>query len=180
MAKPSDTHYRDLFAEAPQARLEPDPGVDWNRGHRDRLRHRFMSAGPAAVADYELLELVLFRAIERRDVKPLAKRLLARFGDFGHTLSASPAQIKTVPGAGPKVVHVPVYPREVVKRALDLNASALILVHNHPSGDPTPSQADVDMTLRLIDALEAVSVMLHDHVVVGKGREASLRALGHI
>lgn len=201
------------------------------------------------MADYEILELVLFRAIPRRDVKPLAKRLLARFGDFARVISADAGQLTAVSGVGTAVVrelkiieaaahrlaqstvsgadaisswdalltycrtvmahqgreqfrilfldrknrliaderqgdgtvdHVPVYPREVVRRTLELNATALILVHNHPSGDPTPSEADVEMTQRLEDALSAISVTLHDHVVIGREGAASLRALGHL
>ena len=215
--------------------------------HRERLRSRFDAAGAAALADYEMLELVLFRAIPRRDVKPLAKKLLAEFGDFNHVISASPRRLKEISGMGDSAVrefkiveaaahrlaqarivhrevmsswtelmaycktvmahreteefrvlfldrknvliadepqargtvdHVPVYPREVAKRALELNASALILVHNHPSGDPTPSQADIEMTDRIFMALDAVGVALHDHVVIGKERDASFRSLG--
>ena len=197
--------------------------------------------------DYELLELVLFRAIPRRDVKPLAKRLLAAFGDFNHTISAPPARLAEVSGVGDAVVqelkiveaaahrlararvigkdaiqtweqlvdycrarlaheateqfrvlyldrkniliadeaqgrgtvdHVPVYPREVIKRALELGASALILVHNHPSGDPSPSRADVDMTRRIMEACEPLGVTVHDHVIVGKKDVASFHSLG--
>ncbi len=215
--------------------------------HRSRLRARFLSAGPAGVADYEMLELVLFRAIPRRDVKPLAKRLLAQFGDFNGVISAPPPRLAEIQGVGDAVIcelkiveaaahrlararvmnrpalsswdalmdyckttmahreteqfrilfldrknilvadeeqargtvdHVPVYPREVVKRALELNASALILVHNHPSGDPTPSQTDVEMTRRIDDAAKSVGIVIHDHVVVGKASDASFRALG--
>ena len=215
--------------------------------HRERLRTRFLAAGPAGLADYEMLELVLFRAIPRRDVKPLAKELIARFGDFNGVISAPPARLRDLPGVGEAVVselkiveaaahrlararvlnrpalsswaalmdyckatmahreteqfrilfldrknvliadeeqargtvdHVPVYPREVVKRALELNASAIILVHNHPSGDPTPSQADIDMTRRIEMAARAVNVVVHDHVVVGKERDASFRSMG--
>ncbi len=217
--------------------------------HRSRLRGRLMQAGPASLADYELLELVLFRAIPRRDVKPLAKELMVLFGDFNGVVSARPERLRGVPGCGEAVVaelkvveaaahrlararvmnrqvlsswaalmdyckttmahreteqfrilfldrknvliadeeqakgtvdHVPVYPREVVRRALELNASAVILVHNHPSGDPTPSQADIDMTRRIEFAAKAVGVVVHDHVVIGKGREASFRALALI
>ncbi len=188
------------------------------RDHRKRLRNRFMSGGAAAMPDYELLELVLFRAIPRQDVKPLARLLMDTFGDFNNVISASAERLLTVKGAGPAVVqelkiieatahrlaqsrvlgrhvvsswdalvdychatmahrdteqfrvlyldrknaviadeeqacgtvdHVPVYPREVVKSALELNASALILVHNHPSGDPSPSEADISMTRQL-------------------------------
>ncbi|PIY74766.1 MAG: hypothetical protein COY86_01475 [Rhodobacterales bacterium CG_4_10_14_0_8_um_filter_70_9] len=215
--------------------------------HRKRLRARFASAGPDALPDYELLELVLFSANARADMKPLAKRLLARFGDFNHVISADRARLAEVEGMGEAAIHalkiveaaahrlararvinrpalgswaavvdycktamahgdieqfrilfldkknvliaderqargtvdhVPVYPREVVKRALELNASALILAHNHPSGDPTPSQADIDMTRRIHAALAAVNITLHDHLVIGKSRDASFRALG--
>jgi DNA repair protein RadC len=216
-------------------------------GHRERLKRRFMEGGPDALPDYEMLELVLFRAIPQGDVKPLAKLLLETFGDFNHAISAPPARLRQVKGVGEAVVrelkiveaaahrlarskvinrpiisswaalldyvrtamahrdieefrilfldrknvliadepqargtvdHVPVYVREVVKRALELNASALILVHNHPSGDPSPSQADIDMTRRIKAGLDAVGVTLHDHLIVGKSREASFHAMG--
>ena len=213
--------------------------------HRHRLRDRFTQAGGAALPDYELLELVLFRAIPRQDVKPLARLLLDTFGDFNRVITASPARLQMVKGAGPAVVlelklveaaaqrlmrarvlqkpvlsswdallyychttmahgeteqfrvlfldrknvliadeelgrgtvyHVPVYPREIVKRALELNASALILVHNHPSGDPTPSDADLSMTSQIQDACQALGLVLHDHLIIGKERELSFRA----
>jgi DNA repair protein RadC len=231
---------------APQAR-EKLPS--YLRDHRARLRTRFAEGGATAMPDYELLELVLFRAIPRQDVKPLARRLLDTFGDFNRVLSAPPSRIAAVDGAGPAVVmelkiveaaaqrlararvmhrpvlsswtalidychtamahreteqfrvlyldrkntliadeaqatgtvdHVPVYPREVVKRALELNASALILVHNHPSGDPTPSQADIAMTEQVRAAAEALSITLHDHLIVGKERELSFRSAGYL
>lgn len=215
--------------------------------HRTRLRERFMAGGAAAMPDYELLELVLFRAIPRQDVKPLARRLLDVLGDFNAVISATPTRLGKVPGVGPAVIrelkiveaaaqrlaqarvlrrpvlsdwqalldycqtamahgeieqfrvlfldrknvliadeaqargtvdHVPVYPREVVRRALELNASALILLHNHPSGDPTPSEADVLMTGRIRDAAEVMGIVLHDHLVIGRGREVSFRAEG--
>lgn len=219
------------------------------RDHRRRLRARFMEGGPEAVPDYELLELVLFRAIPRQDVKPLARALLDAFGDFNAVISAPPARLAEVAGVGEAVIcelkiveaaahrlararvlrrqvlsswealvdychtamahreteqfrvlfldrknvliadeaqargtvdHVPVYPREVVKRALELNASALILVHNHPSGDPTPSDSDVAMTYKIRDAAEALGLVLHDHLIVGKSRELSFRAAGYL
>ncbi|WP_114966572.1 RadC family protein [Alkalilacustris brevis] len=219
------------------------------RDHRKRLRARFMQGGAAAMPDYELLELVLFRAIPRQDVKPLARRLLETFGDFNAVLAAPAARLLSVPGAGEAVVqelkiveaaaqrmararvlnrpvisgwnalvdychtamahreteqfrvlyldrkntliadeeqargtvdHVPVYPREVVKRALELNASALILVHNHPSGDPTPSSADIAMTAQVQAAAEALSLTLHDHLIIGRERELSFRAEGYL
>jgi DNA repair protein RadC len=219
------------------------------RDHRARLRARFMAGGPDAVPDYELLELVLFRAIPRQDVKPLARTLIERFGDFNRVISAPPARLADVAGVGEAVIvelklieaaaqrlararvinrpvlsgwqalidycqtalahreteefrvlyldrknvliadeaqargtvdHVPVYPREVVKRALETNASAIILVHNHPSGDPTPSGADIEMTLRIRDAAEVLGIVLHDHLIIGKSREVSLKAAGYL
>ncbi len=218
-------------------------------GHRDRLRARFRKAGPEALADYELMELVLFRAIPRRDVKALAKELIQTFGGFSAALSAPPERLREVPGIGESVItelkvvqaaalrmaqinltskpvlsswnalidyctaslahntteefhilfldrknalicderqqkgtidHTPVYPREVVKRALELGAAALILVHNHPSGDPTPSRTDIEMTQQIVDAAKALNITVHDHLVIGKGRHASFKALGLI
>ena len=217
--------------------------------HRKRLRERFMAGGAAALPDYEMLELVLFRAIPRQDVKPLARRLIDRFVDFNGVISASPARLAETDGVGEAVIcelkiieaaaqrlararvmrrqvisswdalldychtvmahretehfrvlyldkknaliadeeqargtvdHVPVYPREVVKRALELNASALILVHNHPSGDPTPSDADILLTGQIGSAAEVLGLILHDHLIIGKSRELSFRASGLI
>lgn len=225
----------------------PPPPIPLQEGHRDRLRARFMKGGADPLPDYELLELVLFRAIPRRDVKPLAKQLLNRFGDFAHVLSAEPERLKEIAGVGDTVVqelkivraaalrlvqqdvqkrpsltsgravmdylnaamahetveqfrvlfldrrnnliqdikmyegtvdHAPVYPREVVKRALELGASALILVHNHPSGDPTPSRNDIEMTKEIMAAAATMGIVVHDHVIVGKGMHASLKSLG--
>ena len=216
-------------------------------GHRDRLRARFSEAGGEALADYELLELALFRSIPRRDVKPLAKALISRFGDLGRVCAAAADQLTEVEGVSEKtaldlkllqavavrvareqvtgrtvisswsalldylraslqhasteefrvlfldkknrlvkdefqaagtVDHAPVYPREVVKRAIALDASALILVHNHPSGDPTPSNADIEMTKRVIEAGKPFEIVVHDHIVVGRERTASFKALG--
>ena len=215
-------------------------------GHRDRLRARFMEVGGDAVPDYELLELVLFRSIPRRDVKPIAKELIKRFGTFAEVLAASPARLMEVDGIGESVVtdlkiveasarrlakgevakrpvlsswtsvidycrtamafmdkeqfrllfldkrnaliadevqqsgtvdHTPVYPREVIKRALELSATALILVHNHPSGDPTPSQADIQMTKAIVDIANPLGISVHDHIIVGKNGHASLKGL---
>ena len=217
--------------------------------HRQRLRARFMQGGAAAIPDYELLELVLFRAIPRRDVKPLARTLMDRFGDFNRVITASEPRLRDVSGVGDAVIvelkiieaaahrmarsrllrqhvlsswdalldychttmahreteqfrviyldrknvvigdeeqgkgtvdHVPVYPREVAKRALELNASALILVHNHPSGDPTPSQADIDMTQQIFAACSTLGLTLHDHLIIGKSRELSFRSSGYL
>jgi DNA repair protein RadC len=218
-------------------------------GHRQRLKARFDAHGAAGFADYEMLELLLFRAIPRRDTKPLAKRLIARFGSFAEVLAAPPARLKEIDGVGPAVIHdlkltlaavyrvssgsiqrktvlsswdavidhcrtvmafgereefrilfldkknqliadevqqtgtvdhTPVYPREVVKRALELSASAVILVHNHPSGDPTPSRADITMTRQIVDVGTPLGIAVHDHVIVGKHGHASLRALDMI
>lgn len=245
-----------LFAPAPKG---PEPVAappaarsaprlpSYIRDHRKRLRERFMTGGAAAMPEYELLELILFRAIPRQDVKPLARRLIETFGDFNRVITAPPARLRGVDGVGDAVVlelklveaaatrlararvidrpvisswdalldychtamahrdveqfrvlfldrkntliadeeqargtvdHVPVYPREVLKRALEHNASALILVHNHPSGDPTPSQADIEMTERIRAAGEMLSVTLHDHLIIGREREISFRSQG--
>ncbi|KIC19868.1 RadC family protein, partial [Leisingera sp. ANG-S3] len=216
---------------------------------RARLRERFMAGGAAAMPDYELLELVLFRSIPRRDVKPLARQLLDTFGDFNRVVAAAPERLAQVRGIGDAVItdlkvleaaahrmararvmqrqvisswdalldychttmahreteqfrilfldrknvliadeeqargtvdHVPVYPREVAKRALELNASALILVHNHPSGDPTPSDSDIGMTDQIQAALSALGIALHDHLIIGKSAELSFRAQGYL
>lgn len=217
--------------------------------HYMSLRRRFLNAGGVALADDEMLELVLFRAIPHKDVKPVARELIETFGDFAGALSAPPTRLAEVQGVGDAVVtelkivaaaaerlarvrvmhapvlagwqalidycrtamahrtteqfrvlfldrknrliadeahgegtvdHVPVYPRKVVKRALELDASALILVHNHPSGDPTPSEADIAMTVEVEQAARTVGIELYDHVVVGKAREASFRTLALI
>lgn len=216
-------------------------------GHRERLRARFKKAGIDGVQDYELLELVLFRAIPRRDVKPLAKELIKTFGGFAEAIAAPIERLKEVKGVSENVAqelkivqaasiklsqarvlkrpvisswndllsycraamadektelfrilfldkknvliadevqqrgtvdHTPVYPREVVKRALELGASAIILVHNHPSGDPTPSRADVDMTNQIVKAAAALNIRIHDHLVIGHEKYASFKTLG--
>lgn len=216
-------------------------------GHRQRLKDRFRKGGTDAVADYELLELLLYSAIPRRDVKPLAKQLIAHFGGFTEVLSASPDRLKEISGIGETVVtalklveaaaqklalgkildkpilsnwqalidycqiqmahqkkeqfrilfldrqnrliadekqqegtidHTPVYPREVIKRALELHSTAIILVHNHPSGDPTPSRDDIDMTKRIAEAGKQLGVTLHDHLIISKSGQTSLKTLG--
>ncbi|WP_420343081.1 RadC family protein [Paenirhodobacter sp.] len=244
---------RSLFGDPDEAQPAPLPEgaklPSYLQDHRRRLRERFMTGGAAAMPDYELLELVLFRAIPRQDVKPLARRLLEAFGDFGRVLAAPPARLRALPGVGDAVVqelkiveaaaqrlararvmhrpvlsswdalvdychtamahreteqfrvlyldrknvliadeeqargtvdHVPVYPREVAKRALELNASALILVHNHPSGDPTPSEADIAVTEQMRQAGAVLGLTLHDHLIIGKSRELSFRAEGYL
>jgi DNA repair protein RadC len=236
----------DRTAEPVPARPRRRPDA---HDHRTRLRQRFLSAGPGSVADHEMLELVLFRAVPHRDVKPIAKRLIETFADFNGVISAPVGRLAEVSGVGPAVVcelkiveaaahrlararvmhkhalsswsalmeycktcmahreteqfrilfldrknvliadeeqakgtvdHVPVYPREVVKRGLELNASALILVHNHPSGDPTPSKSDIEMTHQIERAAKAVGLVVHDHVIVGKERDTSFRSQGLI
>jgi DNA repair protein RadC len=216
-------------------------------GHRERLRARFVQGGAGAMPDYELLEMTLFAALPRRDTKPLAKALLARFGSFAEVISAPRARLLEVKGVGEAVAnhlkiveaaahrlaktsivgrpvlsswqalldyctaamaraqneefrvlfldrknvliadevqnrgtvdHTPVYPREIVKRALELGASSLILVHNHPSGDPTPSKTDIAMTRDIVSAAKALSLVVHDHLVIGRGGHASFKSLG--
>jgi DNA repair protein RadC len=216
-------------------------------GHRERLRERFKERGAEALADYELLELTLFRAIPRRDVKPIAKALIERFGGFAEVVGAPIERLAEVDGVSEAVAlelkvihaaaqraaktrvmqkpilsswsalldycrtaladerseqfrvlfvdkknrliadevlgrgtvdHAPVYPREVIRRALDHAATAVILVHNHPSGDPTPSKADIDMTREIVAAAKPLGVTVHDHLVIGKQSTASFKALG--
>jgi DNA repair protein RadC len=215
-------------------------------GHRDRLRARFSEGRGEGMADYEFLELLLFRSIPRRDVKPVAKRLIKRFGSFAEVLAAPPHLLTDIEGVGESVAldlkiveasakrlargavskrpvlsswssvleycrtamafsdreefrllfldkrnaliadelqqrgtvdHTPVYPREVVKRALDLAATAVILVHNHPSGDPTPSSADISMTRQIIDVAKPLGIAVHDHIIVGRDGHASMKGL---
>jgi DNA repair protein RadC len=235
------------FAHSPPEPARPrDLAPSPHAGHRERLRTR-AALGFAALPDYELLELLLARSLPRRDTKPLAKALLARFGGLAAVLGAGVEEIKAVAGVGPAaaldlklvheatvrmgrgevarrpvisswsallayartamahasreqfrvlfldkknqliadevmnegtVDHAPVYPREVVRRALELSASAIILAHNHPSGDPTPSPADVAMTRQVADAARVLGLAVHDHIVVGREGVASLKALG--
>jgi DNA repair protein RadC len=171
-------------------------------GHRQRLRERFREAGAEVLSDYELLEAVLFRALPRRDVKPLAKTLIATFGSFAEVIAAPSTRLAEVKGMGEasitelKIVqaaasrliadevqqtgtvdHTPVYPREVVKRALELSATAIVLVHNHPSGDPTPSRADIEMTKQIVTVAAPLGIAVHDHLIVGKEGHASLKGL---
>ncbi len=218
-----------------------------NAGHRKRLRERFLKAGGGALADYEILEMILFQAQTRRDMKPLAKSLLARFGSFADVINADPVELAEVNGAGQSVIaalktihfaaqhltrdeiinkpvlsnwdklikycranmarnkiesfrvlylnqrneliadeeqqrgtvnHTPVYPRQVVKRALELHATAIIMVHNHPSGDPRPSKADIEMTNEVRDIAEKLDIVLHDHIIVSKSGSTSFKDLG--
>jgi len=175
-------------------------------GHRQRLRERMIANGAETLPDYELLEVILFAARARGDVKPVAKALLGHFGGFAEMVSAEPealaaaglnlagiAAVKVAREAALRLMRAelqqrpvlnswdtPVYPREVVKRALELGASALILVHNHPSGDPTPSKADIAVTKDIKKAAAPLGVVLHDHVIIGRNRHTSLRELREI
>lgn len=227
----------------------PDDAAPHHLGHRERLRRRFAEGGEAALPDYELLELLLFRSIPQRDVKPLAKQLIQHFGSFAEVIGAPVSRLTEVKGIGESVAldlkiveaalkrtmkgqvakkpvlsswssvidycrlamafaereqfrilfldrknaliadevqqtgtvdHTPVYPREVMRRALELSATALILVHNHPSGDPTPSGADMRMTRELVDIAKPLGIAIHDHIIVGRDGHASFKGLGLI
>lgn len=243
-----------FFAEQPAkavrkpvglAEVNPAPQSHFH-GHRERLRNRYRENGDTALADYEMLELLLFRLIPRRDTKPIAKALIERFGTMGGVMGAPTALLQEVNGIGEAVAldlkliasvaqrmlkseikgkqvlaswssvidychsamayeqreqfrilfldkrnvliadevqgrgtidHTPVYPREVIKRALELSATAIILVHNHPSGDPTPSRADIDMTKMIIDTAKPLGITVHDHIIIGKDGHASFKGL---
>jgi DNA repair protein RadC len=221
--------------------------VPHHAGHRDRLRERFLKSGAEGVQDYELLEIVLFAAIPRKDVKPLAKQLLKEFGSLSGVMNASITDLQKVKGLSENaavlfkavqaltrkmlrndmekkpilgswqklldychvamahekreqfrvlflnrknqliadevqqvgtVDHTPVYPREIVKRALDLGATAMILVHNHPSGDPNPSDSDIAMTEEIIRAAAALDILVHDHLIISQNGHISFKSLG--
>jgi len=230
--------------EPPKPAQKPKPHY---HGHRDRLRARFRDKGIEALADYEVLELYLFRSIPRRDIKPLAKNLIAKFGSFADVITAPIEQLTDVKGVSENIAldlkmiraaatklgqenilgrpvlsswsalldycrsamqferkeqfrvlfldkknrliadevlghgtvdRAPVYPREVMKRALAHEATAIILTHNHPSGDPTPSKSDIDMTNQMIAAMNPLGVTVHDHLIIGRDNIASFRTLG--
>ena len=223
------------------------PAAHGADGHRARMRDRLLRAGPDALADHEMIEMLLFLALPRRDTKPLARALLARFGSFANAIAAPLADLRGIDGLGDAgiaalklaqaagirlaraeivdrpllanwdallgylnaalsrdrieqvrvlyldtrnrliadeaqargtVNHTPVYAREVVKRALELHATALLLVHNHPSGDPSPSAADRSTTAEIRRAAEAMGLVLHDHIIIGNGATFSFRAVG--
>jgi DNA repair protein RadC len=210
-----------------------------------RMRQRLLKAGPDSLADHEMLEMILFIALPRRDTKPIARALLARFRTFGGVIGAPAAELMTVDGLGEagaaalKLVqaaslrmmrhdaaaapvltswdrlteyltasmqherieqfrilfldgrnkliadevqghgtinHAPAYPREVLRRCLELHAAAVILAHNHPSGEPTPSREDVALTGDIARALATIGITVHDHIIVGKSRWLSFRA----
>ena len=230
------------------AKSEPDDKERPDHlGHRERLRERFLAGGADALPDYEMLELLLFMAQPRRDMKPIAKRLMQHFGSYAKVISASPDELRAIDGVGDclidtlKIVRdaavrlarqeltgrsvltswndlidycratmgrepveqfriffldrknalikdeeqqrgtidqTAVYPREVIKRALELHASAIIMAHNHPSGDTTPSRGDIEMTRLVKEACEKIGIALHDHVIISARGETSFRALG--
>ncbi|WP_022695284.1 RadC family protein [Ponticaulis koreensis] len=237
-----------LFPEQNSSQ-KPEKDVPHYHGHRDRLRQKFVETDGAGLADYEMLELLLCGFIPRKDVKPIAKSLLTRFGSLSAVFAASPKTLQSVDGIGETlsiylktvhhlhlrataqelngrevlsswqkvqdyvrvrlqhdeiesfrvlfldrknclisdeelgrgtVDHAPVYPREIAKRVLELSSSSIILVHNHPSGDPTPSRADISMTREIIDVLDSLEVQVHDHLVVGRQGVTSMRAAGLI
>lgn len=216
-------------------------------GHRHRLRDRLLASGADALPDYELLEMTLFAAMPRGDTKPLAKRLLQRFGDFAEVIAAPPTALREVQGVGDAVVaalkvvegsavrlartsvinqcvlsswddviaycqarmgradrehfrilflnkknaliadeeqqrgtidHTPVYPREVVKRAIELGAGAFIMVHNHPSGDPEPSASDIQMTQEINEIANRLDIRVHDHIIVARNGHRSFKSMG--
>lgn len=239
-------HFSERPARATPAKAAPATEDKHYHGHRERLRTRFRDNGETALADYEILELLLFRLIPRRDTKPVAKALLDRFGTLSGVFGAPPALLQEVKGIGETVAldlklvaavaqrtlkseirnktvlaswssviqychaamahepreqfrilfldkrnaliadevqgrgtvdHTPVYPREVVRRALELSSTAIILVHNHPSGDPTPSRADIDMTKTIVETARPLGITVHDHIIIGKDGHASLKGL---
>ncbi|WP_414124013.1 RadC family protein [Rhizobium sp. BR 317] len=241
--QPAKAALRDKPAKPPST---PANAEAHYHGHRERLRNRYRDGGDAALADYEILELLLFRLIPRRDTKPIAKALLARFGTLGGVFGAPTNLLQEISGVGEAVAldlklvasvaqrmlkseltgkpvlsswkalidychaamaheareqfrilfldkrnaliadevqglgtvdHTPVYPREVVRRALELSATAVILVHNHPSGDSTPSRADIEMTKTIIDTAGPLGITVHDHIIIGKNGHVSFRAL---
>ena len=239
-------HFFERPARPTAAKAVPLSEEKHYHGHRERLRTRFRDSGDTALADYEILELLLFRLIPRRDTKPVAKALLDRFGTLSSVFGATPALLQEVKGIGEAVAldlklisavaqrtlkseirnktvlaswssviqychaamahepreqfrilfldkrnaliadeiqghgtvdHTPVYPREVVRRALELSSTAIILVHNHPSGDPTPSRADIDMTKTIMETARPLGITVHDHIIIGKDGHVSLKGL---
>ncbi len=247
---PSGPAPRGGLAPARALKSKSKPAIDGPEGHRDRLRDRFRAGGADAVADYELLEMILFRVFPRGDTKPIAKRLIDRFKTFAEVIHAPDHLLLEVDGIGPRAIdelrlvraaalrmlkrslepsktkdkpvmsswaavldylhaaqgfenkeafrllfldkrnnliadevqqrgtidHTPVYVREVMARALELAATSIILVHNHPSGDPTPSRADIDMTKVIIEAGRPLNIAVHDHIIVGRQGHISMKA----
>lgn len=229
-----------------EKKIRPEKSEPHYKGHRDRLRQRFAQT-PDALQDYEILELVLFMVIPQKDVKPLAKNLLERFGGLSEVMNAPIEELTRIDGIKDKtalalksitalshralkndlmqkpilnswtrlmdyctasmahetrehfrilfmnkkneliadeiqgsgtVDHTPAYPREIMKRALELGATAIILMHNHPSGDPKPSEADVELTRHIIRAAEPFNITIHDHIIISKNGYSSFKTLG--
>lgn len=245
--KPREISAKNGFGEkAAKAPAAPSARKPHYHGHRERMRAKFARAGAAAMAEYEILEMLLYRSIRQGDTKPVAKRLIEEFGSLSEVLSAPVARLTEINGVGEAIAldlklvqaagallasgsirerplltswtkvldycratmafedremfrilfldkknrlikdeiqqvgtvdHTPVYPREVAKRALELSATAIILVHNHPSGDPTPSRADIDMTKVIVDVLNPLGVTVHDHIIIGREGHASMKGL---
>ncbi len=263
---PDPTLFDDFTVEDAEAPIEPEmqdivagvtpliskdtkaPSPHYH-GHRDRLKQRLLDSDGEALADYELLEAILFRALPRRDTKPIAKELLQRFGSFAEVINASEGELRKIKwikdGAigefalikaatrrllktavverpvltsWAKVLdhcraamafepreqfrilfldkrnrlildevqqtgtidHTPVYVREICRRALEVNATALILAHNHPSGDPTPSRGDIEMTKEIVKVAKGLGISVHDHIIIAKEGHASFKGLGLI
>ncbi len=231
----------------PSDSLEKDPDWSPHEGHRERLRERFLKAGGEALADHELIELLLFGILPRIDTKQIAKAMIERFGSYEEALTAPPEQLRDIKGLSDKSItllktveaaavrltrkHVhkkpvisswdalltyckaavaraqieqfrvllldrknrliddvlmgegtvdaaPAYPREIVKRALEVGASSIILVHNHPSGDPTPSRGDIEITRAIVAAAKTLSIEVHDHLVIARTGHTSFKTLG--
>jgi DNA repair protein RadC len=232
----------------PKLKTAPKKEKPHHVGHRDRLRERFLKS-PDSLPDYELLELLLFMAIPRKDVKPIAKHLIDRFKNLNGVLNASLPDLENIDGishntaiaiqtirvAGLRLLqqnimerpilntwsrlieyceaamanenkehfrllflnkkneviadevqqsgtvdHTPAYPREIMKRALELGATAIILIHNHPSGDPTPSDADIQMTKAIQAAAAPFDIVIHDHLIVSRNGTTSFKNMGLI
>lgn len=253
VALPQDDDSFDFgAAPAPGSGAVPaksDAGKLAGAGHRARLRERLLKGGAEALADYEVLEFLLFAGNPRGDTKPLAKALIAQFGSLAGVLNADPLALQRVKGMGEtsaaslRIVAVAarrmarnqvqsqpvlaswqalldylaidmahltvervrilyldarnrliddhhlgdgsideaaIHPREVIRRAMDLGAAALILVHNHPSGSPEPSRADIQITQRIAEAGRLLGVAVHDHVIIGREGHVSLRSKGLI
>ena len=245
MPKPSKPAPQGLAEASFLPGLLPDEAAIGADGHRMRMRQRLLKAGPDSLADHEMLEMILFIALPRRDTKPLARALLARFRTFGGVIGAPSRELMTVEGvaeagaAALKLVqaaalrmmrdevaaapvltswdrlteyltasmqhertehfrilfldsrnrliadevqghgtinHAPAYPREVVRRCLELHAAAVILAHNHPSGEPTPSREDVALTGDIARAAATMGITVHDHIIVGRSRWLSFRS----
>ncbi len=233
----------------PLVAKKPKTSSPHYHGHRERLKQRLLESDGEALADYELLEAILFNALPRRDTKPIAKELLQRFGSFAEVLNASEGELRKIKwikdGAigefalikaatrrllktavierpiltsWAKVLdhcraamafepreqfrilfldkrnrlildevqqtgtidHTPVYVREICRRALEVNATALILAHNHPSGDPTPSRGDIEMTREIVKVAKGLGISVHDHIIIAKEGHASFKGLGLI